>query len=59
MANALRANGHPAEAVIIEPNEMHGFYDEKANLNLYTKMLAFFDKYIGSGAAAASATAAK
>jgi len=58
MADALRANGHPAEAVIIEPNEMHGFYDEKANLNLYTKMLAFFDKYIGSGTAA-SATAAK
>jgi dipeptidyl aminopeptidase/acylaminoacyl peptidase len=32
---------------------MHGFYDEDANLTLYTKMLAFFDKYIGAGATAA------
>jgi dipeptidyl aminopeptidase/acylaminoacyl peptidase len=31
---------------------MHGFYDEKANLNLYMKMLAFFDRHIGAGAAA-------
>ena len=30
----------------------HGFYGEEANLNLYTKMLAFFDKYIGDGAKA-------
>lgn len=59
MADALRAAGHPADAVIIEPQEMHGFYDEKANLNLYTKMLGFFDKYIGSGAGStASASAA-
>jgi len=51
MRDALAAAGHPAEEVVIEPKEMHGFYDETANLNLYTKMLAFFDKYIGKGAA--------
>jgi dipeptidyl aminopeptidase/acylaminoacyl peptidase len=55
MADALRSAGHPAETVIIEPEEMHGFYDEKANLNLYTKMLAFFDKYIGDGAGTVAA----
>lgn len=52
MRDALRAAGHPAEVVILQPNEMHGFYGEEANLNLYTKMLAFFDKYIGDGAKA-------
>jgi dipeptidyl aminopeptidase/acylaminoacyl peptidase len=41
--------------VILEPNEMHGFYAEDAQLNLYTKMLTFFDKYIGPAAHAASA----
>jgi len=49
MRDALKASGHPAEVVILQPGEMHGFYDEDANLNLYTKMLAFFDKYIGAG----------
>jgi dipeptidyl aminopeptidase/acylaminoacyl peptidase len=59
MRDALKAAGHPAEVVILQPNEMHGFYDEKANLNLYTKMLGFFDTYIGSGAGStASASAA-
>ena len=53
MRDALAAAGHPAEHVIFEQDEMHGFYDEKANLNLYTKMLAFFDRYIGQGATAA------
>lgn len=55
MRDALKAAGHPADVVILQPNEMHGFYGEDANLNLYTKMLAFLDKYIGSGAAPASA----
>lgn len=50
MRDALQAAGHPADVVILQPNEMHGFYSEDANLNLYTKMLAFFDKYIGEGA---------
>jgi len=51
MVSALKAAGHPPEVLIEEPAEMHGFYDEDANLNLYTKMLAFFDKYIGPGSA--------
>ncbi|MFT3898167.1 MAG: S9 family peptidase [Thermomonas sp.] len=50
MRDALKAAGHPAEEVILEPNEMHGFYAEDAQLNLYTKMLGFFDKYIGPAA---------
>jgi dipeptidyl aminopeptidase/acylaminoacyl peptidase len=53
MRDALKAAGHSAEEVILQPGEMHGFYDEQANLNLYTKMLAFFDKYIGPGATVA------
>ena len=56
MRDALKATGHPAEVVILQPNEMHGFYDEDANLNLYTQMLAFFDKYIGDGAKPVAAT---
>lgn len=49
MRDALKAAGHPAEEVILEPDEMHGFYAEDAQFNLYTKMLGFFDKYIGAG----------
>ncbi|HVI26153.1 MAG TPA: S9 family peptidase [Xanthomonadaceae bacterium] len=52
MRDALKGAGHPPEVVILQPDEMHGFYGEEANLNLYTKMLAFFDKYIGGGAKA-------
>ena len=54
MRDALKAAGHPAEEVILEPNEMHGFYAEDAQFNLYAKMLAFFDKYIGTAAPAAT-----
>lgn len=54
MRDALKAAGHPAEVVILQPDEMHGFYGEDAQLNLYTKMLAFFDKYIGPGSRAAN-----
>ena len=50
MRDALKAAGNPPEVVILQPNEMHGFYEEDANLNLYTQMLAFFDKSIGKGA---------
>jgi hypothetical protein len=38
---------------------MHGFYAEDAQFNLYTKMLAFFDKYIGPAAHPAPAAASK
>jgi dipeptidyl aminopeptidase/acylaminoacyl peptidase len=47
MRDALIKAGNPPEEVIIQSGEMHGFYEEANNLNLYTKMLAFFDKHIG------------
>lgn len=47
MRDALIKAGNPPVETIIQSGEMHGFYDEKANLNLYTKMLAFFEKNIG------------
>ncbi len=47
MAKALEAAGNKPEGVIIQSGEMHGFYDEKNRLNLYTQMLAFFDRHIG------------
>lgn len=56
MNKALTAAGNPPEGMIIQSGEMHGFYKEENNLNLYTKMLAFFDKHIGSGGATASAS---
>lgn len=49
MAKALIAAGNPPEGMIIQSGEMHGYYKEENNLNLYTRMLAFFDKHIGSG----------
>jgi dipeptidyl aminopeptidase/acylaminoacyl peptidase len=49
MYEALAKAGNKPEGMIIQSGEMHGFYDEKANLNLYTEMLAFFDRHIGSG----------
>ncbi|AXA83829.1 S9 family peptidase [Lysobacter oculi] len=51
MAEALKAAGNPPEGVIIQSGEMHGFYDVKNRINLYTKMLEFFDRHIGRPAA--------
>jgi dipeptidyl aminopeptidase/acylaminoacyl peptidase len=48
MRDALIKAGNPPEEVIIQSGEMHGYYKEENNLNLYTKMLAFFDKHIGT-----------
>jgi dipeptidyl aminopeptidase/acylaminoacyl peptidase len=47
MRDALKAAGHPADEVLLVDGEGHGFYKEANNLTLYTKMLAFFDRYIG------------
>ena len=49
MSRALIAAGNPPEGMIIQSGEMHGFYKAENNLNLYTKMLAFFGKHIGGG----------
>ncbi|WP_162456382.1 alpha/beta hydrolase family protein [Pseudoxanthomonas kalamensis] len=46
--------GKQPDGVIVEDKEAHGFRDLDNQINLYTKMLAFFDKYIGSKAAAAA-----
>jgi len=47
MNKALIAAGNPPEGMIIQAGEMHGYYKEENNLNLYSKMLAFFDRHIG------------
>ncbi len=47
MQAALKKAGNPAEEVIIQADEMHGFYDEKNALDFYAKILAFIEKYIG------------
>lgn len=56
LVEKMAAVGKKPEVVVIEPKEAHGFRDLKNNVNLYTKMLAFFDKYIGAGAQAAAGT---
>lgn len=48
MRDALIKAGNPPEVVIIQSGEMHGYYKEENNLNLYTKMMMFFDKHIGA-----------
>lgn len=48
MNRALTAAGNKPEGMIIQSGEMHGFYDEKARINLYTQMLDFFGRHIGS-----------
>ena len=57
MSEALTKAGNEPEGVIVQSGEMHGYYKEENNLRLYTEMLAFFDRHIGSGATA-KATAA-
>lgn len=50
MAEALQRAGNPPEDVIIQSGEMHGFYEPENRANLYTKMLAFFERHIGPSA---------
>ena len=53
LVSQMAKAGKQPEVVVVEPKEGHGFRDVDNNVNLYTKMLAFFDKYIGAGAKAA------
>lgn len=46
LAAALNNQGTPFES-IVEENEGHGFVQYENKVNLYTRMLAFFDKHIG------------
>jgi len=50
MNRALIAAGNRPEGMIIQPGEMHGFYGNEARINLYSEMLAFFDRHIGGDA---------
>ena len=50
MMSALDKAGIHYEA-LYDANEGHGFAEPKHRFELYTRMLAFFDKYIGPGAA--------
>ncbi|MRX27724.1 S9 family peptidase [Kangiella sp. HZ709] len=46
LTSALDDINYPYESVV-EDLEGHGFYKEENNVELYTKMLKFFDKHIG------------
>lgn len=54
MYNALAKSGNTPEGLIIRKGEMHGFYEEESNIELYTQMLAFFDRHIGRRPAGSS-----
>ena len=54
MAKALVAAGNPPEGTIIQSGEMHGFYDVKNRVNLYTKMLDFFGRHLGTNVPSAT-----
>lgn len=58
MYDALVAAGKTPDEKIIQVGEGHGYYKTENNVNLYTKMLAFFDKYIGIKAVAEPVAAA-
>lgn len=54
LRDALAEAGKPAEITVVEEKEGHGFYDFQNQVDLYTKMEAFLDKYIGSSNKSAS-----
>jgi dipeptidyl aminopeptidase/acylaminoacyl peptidase len=51
MLSALDKAGKPHEAPLYRADEGHGFRKVENNIELYTRMLAFFDQYIGPDAA--------
>jgi dipeptidyl aminopeptidase/acylaminoacyl peptidase len=48
-ANAFAAAGTPVETLVVD-GEGHGFYKSEHREELYTKLAAFLDKYIGPNA---------
>ncbi len=48
LRSALDKAGKPYEW-LVKPKELHGFYSEKNNEELFTTMQAFLGKYIGAG----------
>lgn len=55
LISQLAKAGKAPEEVIVEKKEAHGFRDLENQVNLYTRMLAFFDKHIGPKSATAQA----
>ena len=55
MRDALVKAGKPVEW-LEKDYEGHGFFKEENNRELYTKMLAFFEKHIGKGGAKSAAS---
>ena len=53
LVDRMEAAGKAPEEIVVEKKEAHGFRDLDNNVNLYTKMLAFFDKHIGGRQATA------
>jgi dienelactone hydrolase len=58
MRDALQRAGKQVDAKIYD-GEGHGFYKEADSIDLYTRMLAFLDRNIGSGAVAPTQAASK
>lgn len=50
LISQMKKAGKAPEVVVVQPKEAHGFRNVDNNVDLYTKMLAFFDKYIGPNA---------
>ncbi|RAK01845.1 alpha/beta hydrolase family protein [Aliidiomarina maris] len=46
LRDALQAKNHPVEWMVKE-HEGHGFFNPENNVERWTRMLAFFDRYIG------------
>jgi dipeptidyl aminopeptidase/acylaminoacyl peptidase len=46
MVDALTKTGNPPKAVVIKPDEGHGFGKVENNVDLYTQMLKFLDEYL-------------
>jgi dipeptidyl aminopeptidase/acylaminoacyl peptidase len=57
MRDALERAGKDVE-YLAKDYEGHGFFKEENNRELYTKMLAFFEKHIGKGESASAAASA-
>ena len=58
MLEALEAAGRPAEVTVFKPGEGHGFSNVDNQVEFYEALLAFLDRHIGEGRAAAPAPAA-
>lgn len=50
LRQALKAAGRPVEVWHVEPREGHGFGSRDNRREMYTEMLAFYDRHIGRGA---------